>query len=192
MSAPNNCQPRAAHGRLYGRLFSLLGTLAVLVFTSPSGASTLAIEVYQNWSLRCAAEGGGPNNQIPPCEIVQVVRPRDGDAPVLQLAFAYNAKRGVYGVYLVLPNDIRMSGGLVVRLDGAVDLDYRVVWCDGTACISEKLSGEGEIALFKGAGKGFVAVVDGDGSLQTIPLSFLGFNQALTAMIDLNRKWAAE
>lgn len=193
MLVSNSNRPGKIGVRRKGRRFGLWCCIAAaLTFASPCGASTSTTQAYQDWSLSCAAGGGDTDNEIPPCEIVQIVRPHDSDTPILQLAFAYNARRNAYGVYLVLPKDTRLSGGLVVRLDGVVDLDYQVARCDADACISEKLINDGEMTLFKDAGKGFVAMVKGDGTLRSIPLSFTGFSEALAAMVSLNEKWAKQ
>ena len=175
------------------RLFSMLGLLGGLVAGGTPAANAEPggeVKTIGDWSLVCPKDHSGGVDRLPPCEIVQTVRARRDSQSAVRLAFAHSGARDAFGMHLTLPGDTRASGGVVIRLNDSIDLQYPVSVCESGRCTSEKLIGAKEMAYLRRAHNGFVATVDANANLKRIPLSFSGFNEALDEMARRNRQWA--
>lgn len=166
----------------------VLGVALALTTSPANAASDNKVTSIGDWSLVCFKDRVSVNKNSPPCEIVQVVRPAERDEPALRLAYAYSGRRDIYGMHLTLPKDMRSSAGVVIRLDDALNLQYQVSNCPSTRCYSEATLGTEEMKKLLGANKGLVAIVGANDQLRRIPLSFIGFREALAEMVDRNKK----
>lgn len=167
--------------------FSGYGRLA-LAQDQEAATPDWTTESYGDWSVRCATREG-----VPPCDIVQVATDNKTGAQVMRLSIAHAGDRERYGVQVIVPLGVLISGGVLVRIDDAHDIkDLKFTRCDAGGGYIEALLDAQMLPPFRRGNKGVLAIIDGNGKPLVVPLSFKGFTAASDVMIDRNRQWAQD
>ncbi|MEH3104252.1 MAG: invasion associated locus B family protein [Sphingomonas phyllosphaerae] len=160
------------------------------VATAAPAQSTAApkSEHYGDWSVLCV-----DRTDLPPCEAVQGLQPKDAASQPLRFSFAYAGQGDRYGVQFQVPLGILVQVQPLIRLDDKTDLsDFRVTRCEAEGCFIDRVMTKAELEPFFKAAKGLVAVADRAGKPVVLPLSLNGFAQAMQVMTTRNQAWSAK
>lgn len=145
-------------------------------------------EVYGDWVVRCVTRQG-----LPPCDALQSAKSNDSGEQVMQISLAYAGKEDRYGAQIMLPLGILIQGGILVRLGEKTDIgDFKFTRCEAQGCFAERMMTAKDMQPFLTSGKGIVAVMGRDGKALVVPVSLKGVAEAVKAMIERNRQWAAK
>lgn len=179
------------------RLFRVLGLIAV---TGSIGALGWAVqaqdetvqspdqitESYGDWAMRCIER-----EYVPPCDIVQAASENQTGEQVMRFSIAHAGDQERYGLQIIVPLGVLISGGVLVRVDGTQDItNLQFTRCDPAGCYIEALMDAAELGPFRRGQEGVLAMLDAKGEPLVIPLSFTGFTTAMDTMSARNREWA--
>ena len=173
---------------------TLTATLALsaslLVTGLPASAelSSADAEKFGDWVVRCSDHAG-----LPPCDMAQAVADRETGAQVMQFSIAYAGKEDTYGVLIKAPLGVFLPAGAAIIVDGEyAKKDIEFARCDQDGCYVENVMHADDMTAFKAEVAGALVMVSADGDLITLPLSFVGFREALDVMSERNRIWALD
>jgi len=198
-----------SHQRLLA--FSLFANLAALpLFTMPALAQTaqsktqapksvvsaepaVTTATYGNWVLRCVqtpAQGAADskNSVSQTCEVVQTVQVQGQQQPIAQVALGRLPGESdliltaLLPVNISLPGEVRLSGNGKTGAEekGTVLLAWRR--CLSGACMATAQPDATTLALIRSGTEGQIHFADANGITQSIPLSWVGLDQAITAL----------
>ncbi|PWR17528.1 invasion associated locus B family protein [Zavarzinia compransoris] len=174
------------------RLFAGLAALALLAPAAGRAegeAPDLETSTFGAWTMRCTRQA----EVTPPCDMIQAVNNRDTGQTVMQLSFAYLAEQKQYVAQILLPLGFLITGGVLVRIDGAGDItDWPVTRCEQAGCFVEKMVPETVLKPFREKEKGVVVVLDVKGQPQVFPMDLKGFASAMDLMAKRNQEAAPQ
>lgn len=86
----------------------------VFTLTPVRAAPDSQIEVYGDWSVRCAQR-----QDAPPCDIMQSAEDnRTGGRRVIQFSVAYDGGvKDIYGIQIKLPLGTALQAGVLIRIE---------------------------------------------------------------------------
>lgn len=142
-------------------------------------------ENYGDWTVRCVAR-----TDLPPCDMIQVATTTGTNEQVMRFSIAHAGKEETYGVQILVPLGVLVSGGVLVRIDDKTDVDgLKFTRCEAAGCFIEALMGSDKLAPLRRGEKGVVAVLNRNGEPLAMPVSLKGFAAAMDAMAARNRAW---
>lgn len=175
---------RAALGR---RIVIVLGGISVAVSSLPTARAVDSVERFGDWFVQCGSIAGSPT--APPCEIVQTIRRRNRSEAPLRVAFAYGAQSSGLAAHIDVPAETEVHAGTVVIQitgRGAISL-FPALRCGPAGCAGDGFASPAQLAAFREAASGVIAMETRGGGASVVPLSFDGFSAALDVMIRRNQ-----
>lgn len=154
--------------------------------TTDAPLSTTA--TYGNWVLHCVRIPTESKESKNNCEIVQSAQVQGQSRPLMQLAIGPVTDPKEFTVTAVLPINVSIPGRVHVSADGKADaeekagLDLNLVRCLPAGCIAVAKFNEKLSAAIDTEIKGQIRFMDAGGIMQGIPISWVGFNQAMKAL----------
>jgi invasion protein IalB len=165
-----------------------------------SAEPAVTTATYGNWVLRCvqmpghgAADGKATGSSSQTCEVVQTVQVQGQQQPIAQVALGRLPGESDLiltarlPVNISLPGQVRLSGNGKTGTEekGAVLLAWRR--CLAGACVASAKPDATTLALIRSGTEGQIRFADANGTIQSIPLSWTGLDQAITALVDKAR-----
>lgn len=146
------------------------------------------VDKFGDWVVRCVERA-----ELPPCDMAQAAADRETGVQVMQFSIAYAGKEDAYGALIKTPLDVFLPAGAAIIIDGEyAKSDIEFTRCDQDGCYIESIMHTDDMQVFKTESAGVLALVSADGDLITLPLSFLGFREALDVMSERNATWALD
>lgn len=181
----------AGHG---GTLAQTAAANAETVRPIPS-EPTQTTETYGSWVLRCVqlpppAPTDGKSSRAPgrTCEVVQTVQVQGQPQPIAQVAIGRFPGDDDLVVTALLPVNISLPGEVRISGNGKTGADERggigLVWtrCLSGTCIATAKPDAETLAILRRETEGQLRFADAAGSMLSIPLSWSGLDQAMTAL----------
>ena len=168
--------------------YALAAAVALTAAGLPQGiwAQETENEIHEDWAVRCVER-----ESLPPCDMVQFATQNENGKPVMQFSVAHAGHEEQYGIQIMVPLGVRLSGGVAIRVDGGSPLEsFQFTRCEAGGCFIERIATADKLTPFKAGNAGVLAVLDRRGRPMVIPLSFKGFTRALEVMTERNRQWA--
>ncbi len=158
-----------------------------LVLASPAAASDEPKnEIHGDWAVRCVER-----EALPPCDMVQFATHRENGEAVMQFSIAHAGREDAYGMQIMVPLGVRLSGGVAIRVDeGSPMTGFEFTRCEAAGCYIERVVSDEVLEPFRAGDAGVLGVIDRTGEPLVIPLSFRGFTKALATITERNRQWA--
>ncbi len=162
-----------------------LGVAGVLAAqTVPGLLPTADKDAYGDWAVRCIERKG-----VLPCDIVQSLNDTKTKQTIMQVSYSYDPTTDQYAAQIRLPLGFLIPSGVLIRVDGKKDItNYPVTRCEAEGCFIEKLAKSAELDPLRKAEKGIVVVMGKDGKPVALPISFKGFDEAVSSMASRNRR----
>ncbi|WP_233407932.1 invasion associated locus B family protein [Marinomonas spartinae] len=171
----------------------LAATSATPTPVSTEPADTTA--TYGNWVLHCvrlSSSVQGKNNKAgedkDSCEIVQSAQVQGQPRPVMEMAIGRLPGQKAYRVTTVLPTNVSIPGRVHVSIDGKANgkekagFDLALTRCLPGGCVAVTTL-DNNMRKQMGAGKtGQLRFISADGQKIGIPVSWMGFSQAMKAL----------
>ena len=148
---------------------------------------------YGNWVLHCtrlpsSKTGEKAENSPKSCEIVQSVQVQGQPRPVMQMAIGRLPGQKDFMITTVLPTDVSIPGRVHISIDGQADdkekagFDLALTRCMPEGCVAgAKLDAKMRARMESGK-DGQLRFVRADEKVLGIPLSWIGFSQAMKAL----------
>lgn len=190
------------------RLRSALAGLAALLSASVATAQTpspaprpevpadpaVTTATFGDWLLRCvrqpapAEEAAKKNGALgaQTCEVVQTVKVQGQTQPIAQLAIGRLPDNEQLIMTAVLPVNISLPGQVGVIVDpkapaeGAIILEWKR--CAGGSCFADTRPDAKSLKPLRTGEAGQIRFADAGGRIVSVPVSWRGLDQALTAL----------
>ncbi|NVK35371.1 MAG: invasion associated locus B family protein [Rhodobacteraceae bacterium] len=151
---------------------------------------------YGNWVLHCVSfaaatgETEGQAGHVPKdsCELVQTVQVQGQAQPLLKLAIGRPPGEKALSVTAVLPVNVSIPGRVHISADGKPDdaenggVDLALTRCMPGGCMASAPLGEKMRGLMIAGKQGQLRFADAGSRMIGVPLSWIGFTQALAAL----------
>lgn len=157
---------------------------------------TVTTATYGSWVLRCiqippqpaSADGKSARPSAQTCEVAQTVQVQGQPQPIAQVAIGHLpgdkdlTLTAVLPVNISLPGQVRLSGNGKTGTEekGALTLAWQR--CIAGACIAAAQPDAATLAVIRTGTEGHIRFVDATGNIFSIPLSWTGLDQAITAL----------
>ncbi|KQO68744.1 hypothetical protein ASF22_19505 [Methylobacterium sp. Leaf87] len=181
----------------------LLGLTCALIVSGPAGAQTgkaaapaapaRAVAVptepgsttasFGDWVVRCQRGGGDKPVRI--CEAAQTMQIQGQPQPIAQIAVGRLGPGEPLQVTAILPPNVALPSSVRVVLDEKDTTGVELAWrrCLPGGCVAEAAAREDWLKRWRLAAEpGRITFKNAAGQEVAIPLSFLGFAQALDAL----------
>jgi invasion protein IalB len=149
---------------------------------------------FGDWLLRCvrqpapAGEAGEKNDRVTAqiCEVVQTVKVQGQTQPIAQLAIGRLPNSEDLILTAVLPVNISLPGQVGVIVDpkapaeGAIILEWKR--CAGGSCFADTRPSESSLRPLRAGEAGQIRFADAAGRIISVPVSWRGLDQALSAL----------
>ncbi|RCW20640.1 invasion protein IalB [Ciceribacter lividus] len=148
---------------------------------------------YGNWVLRCVNLPAGKDGQaaaipVTSCEVSETVQVQGQAQPVAQIALGRIPGDKTLILTAVLPSNIAIPGMVHISgngktgadEEGAIDMSWNR--CAGGACFATAKPDASAIKTLRSGKDGHIRLTDASGRVISIPLSWNGLDQALTAL----------
>lgn len=173
---------------IFKKTLALGATMALTGSLQAAPVPDQQSEVYGDWTVRCTQR-----ENVPPCDMVQVATRGEAGEQVLRVSIAYAGNGDNYGVQIVVPLGVLISGGVLIRADGEeIQTDLQFTRCEASGCFIEAIMDSKALEPFRLGDEGIIAILDPRGEPMVMPLSFSGFIAAMETMTQRNSAWAAD
>ncbi|CAG9295883.1 invasion associated locus B family protein [Celerinatantimonas diazotrophica] len=167
--------------------------LAAGTATSVSSEPVATSATYGNWVLHCVrtpSSAAGKHTQVgaDSCEIVQSAQVRGQSRPVMEMAIGRLPGQKTYRVTTVLPTNVSIPGRVHVSIDGKADnkekagFDLALTRCLPGGCVAQATLRHRMREQMSAGKTGQLRFMSADGQTVGIPLSWMGFSQAMKAL----------
>jgi invasion protein IalB len=156
----------------------------------PSPDSQIVTKAYGVWALRCRKANGkkGEAAKAPQdraCEISETLEAQDHSGPIAKLSVGRPGSKGALHAVVILPNNISFPSSVHIRSDDkdiwGVNLDW--VRCIPGGCFAETILSDATVKHWHDSkSKGQIVFKDASGDDVSLPMSFVGFGEALDAL----------
>lgn len=152
---------------------------------------------YGNWTLQCVqlTQAPAPVDAAKPaastvqsCEVMQTVQVQGQAQPIAQVAIGRLPSDKTLILTAVLPVNVSLPGLVQVSANGKTGAEEKgliaMAWqrCVATGCIATARPDQAGLAALRAGTEGQLRVMDAIGNRVAIPLSWIGLDQALTAL----------
>jgi len=145
---------------------------------SPVAAPDRTTETFGDWSIVCAASGGGGERS---CEVNTSVVLRGQSAPFARIAVVRPAKDKPVQLIAVVPVNIATASPAKISADGgASELSLPFRSCMPGGCVAQTEVTKDKLQTL-GKTRGQLTLVDASGKPASVEFSLHGFDQALEA-----------
>lgn len=169
------------------RLAVMLAGAALAVASMPAAAQQTApvtpdsaAETYKDWVMTC---GRAQEDQPLQCGIVQNISIKETGQTVVRLTFQKPpaGEPGLNGTFL-LPLGIGLTAGLKVQIDAGQVFVLGFEQCLPQGCLVRWKLSPSVVTALKAGREMKATVEDADGDKLDVPMSLLGFTEALGAL----------
>jgi invasion protein IalB len=142
------------------------------------------METFGDWSIVCAASGGGERS----CEVDTSIVLRGQSAPFARIAVVRLAKDKPVQLIAVVPVNIATASPAKISADGgASELNLPFRSCMPGGCVAQTEVTKDKLQTF-GKTQGQLTLVDASGKPASVEFSLRGFDQALDAYFRRQEK----
>jgi invasion protein IalB len=153
--------------------------------TAPAAAPDRTVETFGDWSIVCAATGGGGERA---CEVNTSIVLRGQSAPFARIAVVRPAKDKPVQLIAVVPVNIATASPAKITADaGASELSLPFRSCIPGGCVAQTEVTKDKL-LTLGKTQGHLTLVDASGKPVSVEFSLRGFDQALEAYFRRQEK----
>lgn len=156
----------------------------------PSPEPQIVTRAFGAWALRCRKANGkkaeaakAPESRA--CEISETLEAQDHSGPIAKLSVGRPGGKDALHAVVILPNNVSFPSSVHIRSDDKDIWGVNLEWvrCIPGGCFAETVLADATVKHWHDIkSKGEIVFKDAGGDNVSLPMSFVGFGEALDAL----------